>query len=54
MPDTMSPPPDTLPVQYKGRKDLLGQARVRLEQVGRMLDIPPGLRDRLFAPQRVV
>lgn len=54
MPDTMRTPSTHLPIQYKGRKDLLGQARVRLEVVGNQLDIPAGIRDRLFAPQRVV
>lgn len=43
-----------LPIQYKGRKDLLGQARVRLEGVGDRLGITAGFRDRLFAPHRVV
>lgn len=55
MTDTLNvPAAPRLPIQYKGRKDLLGQARVRLELVGDMLGIAPGVRDRLFAPHRVV
>jgi hypothetical protein len=29
-----TPAPSSLPVQYQGRKDLLGQARARLEAIG--------------------
>ncbi|MDB5095746.1 MAG: gdhA, partial [Cyanobacteria bacterium RYN_339] len=36
------------------RKDLLGQARVRLDQVTQIMQLPKGLVDRLFAPHRVV
>jgi glutamate dehydrogenase/leucine dehydrogenase len=49
-----TPAPSSLPVQYQGRKDLLGQARARLEAIGDRLDIPRGLRDRMFAPHRVI
>jgi glutamate dehydrogenase/leucine dehydrogenase len=50
----VAPAPHDLPPQYKGRKDLLGQARLRLEAIGDKLDLPRGLRDRMFAPHRVV
>ncbi|HEY9721407.1 MAG TPA: Glu/Leu/Phe/Val dehydrogenase [Oscillatoriaceae cyanobacterium] len=56
MSDTLNAPvpPQSLPIQYKGRKDLLGQSRVRLEQVAKTLNLPAGICDRLFAPHRVV
>lgn len=56
MSETLDAPivPTTLPAQYKGRKDLLGQSRVRLDQVAQLLDLPKGLVDRIFAPHRVV
>lgn len=43
-----------LPHQYRGRHDLLGQARMRLDTVGAWLQLPRGLADRIFMPQRVV
>ena len=46
--------PNHLPAQYKGRRDLLGQARVRLDLAGEMLQLPSGERLRLFAPERVI
>jgi glutamate dehydrogenase (NAD(P)+)/glutamate dehydrogenase (NADP+) len=49
-----TPGPSTLPPQYKGRKDLLGQARVRLELTADQLELARGLRERLFSPHRVV
>ena len=49
-----TPAPASLPIQYKGRKDLLGQARTRLELAGERLNLPRGLRERMFAPHRVV
>lgn len=43
-----------LPIQYKGRKDLLGQARYRLDATGERLGISPSARDWIFAPNKVV
>lgn len=56
MSETLDAPrvPSALPIQYKGRNDLLGQARARLEMVADLLKLAPGLRDRIFVPHRVV
>jgi glutamate dehydrogenase (NAD(P)+)/glutamate dehydrogenase (NADP+) len=56
MSDTLETPrvPNRLPVQYKGRHDLLGQARMRLDLTGERLGIPLHQRDWIFAPNKVV
>ena len=56
MSDTLETPraASRLPIQYKGRRDLLGQARLRLDQVGERLGIAPYARDWVFAPNKVV
>jgi glutamate dehydrogenase (NAD(P)+)/glutamate dehydrogenase (NADP+) len=54
MPDLLPTPVSSLPAQYKGREDLLGQARVRLELVGEALGLVPSSLVWLFAPNKVV
>lgn len=56
MSDTIETPraKTQLPSQYKGRKDLLGQARLRLDQTGERLGIAAHARDWVFAPNKVV
>ncbi|MEB3284052.1 MAG: Glu/Leu/Phe/Val dehydrogenase [Candidatus Sericytochromatia bacterium] len=43
-----------LPVQYRGRRDLLGQAGLRLSQVGGHLGLPTDFQSWLFAPNKVI
>ena len=54
MPDLLPTPVSSLPAQYQGRHDLLGQARVRLELVGEALGLAPSSLIWLFAPNKVV
>lgn len=51
-PDVTAKP--LLPAQYQGRRDLLGQMRVRLSETGERLGLAPGLQSWMFAPDRVV
>jgi glutamate dehydrogenase (NAD(P)+)/glutamate dehydrogenase (NADP+) len=43
-----------LPAQYQGRRDLLGQVRLRLSETSDRLGLAPGLQSWMFAPDRVV
>ncbi len=56
MSDTLETPraASRLPIQYKGRKDLLGQARLRLDLSGEQIGMPAHARDWIFAPNKVV
>lgn len=48
------PSATTLPVQYRGRRDLLGQAALRLARVGEHIGLDANFQNWLFAPNKVI
>lgn len=48
------PPAPTLPSQYRGRRDLLGQAGLRLARMGAHLGLDVDFQNWLFAPNKVI